>query len=145
MIAHNVRAFALLAGHGAMLIQTSESGTQTIVSMRQHQDPSDAVTDMHQMITWMTVGIVVFLLAAFFLSVTSPSLIRRLCSGCLWRGFWQSWRSLAASGCSYNRIVHTTLSNAKRTLDRPPAHDRECVTLGVFERAQHQFAAGRFL
>jgi len=40
--------------------------------MREYQDPADAVTDAHQMITWMTVGIAVFLVAALFALSDEP-------------------------------------------------------------------------
>lgn len=66
MIAHNARALALLLGHGAMLISLSQSGTQTVQRMRQREVAPEIVTNMHQTISWMSVGVAVFLLAAFF-------------------------------------------------------------------------------
>ncbi|MDZ4690030.1 hypothetical protein [Terricaulis sp.] len=65
MIAHNARALALFVGHGAMLVGVSDSGTRTVQAMRQRQDAPELVTNTHQIITWMSVAIAVFLMAAF--------------------------------------------------------------------------------
>lgn len=81
MIAHNARSFALLIGHGAMLVRMSESGTHTIQTMRQRQDAPELVTDMHQTITWMSVWVAVFLLAAYFSLSDEPKPYQK---GLLW-------------------------------------------------------------
>lgn len=66
MNAHNIRAFALALGHGAVLVSMSQAGTRTIERMRQHQDAPQLVTNMHQTITWLSLAVALLLLAAFF-------------------------------------------------------------------------------
>jgi hypothetical protein len=84
MVAHNARAFALLIGHGAMLVALSQKGTQTIQAMRARQDAPSLVIETYQTFAWMSVGVAVLLLSAFLSLSDEP---RRYQRALLWISF----------------------------------------------------------